>query len=133
MSTEEQATKKKRAGCLIVIAILVVLYIIGKVSNDDKTNTGNESVCNDIVGFYSGTSQMGYTTGSASLRIDSDCSADLSYDQGDYGGTSESGYIEKEGSNYKFHSTSGGGTYDLYVSNNKIVLEGYNWKCVMTK
>lgn len=38
MSTEEQTKNKKRSGCLIVIAILVIFYIIGKVSNDEKSN-----------------------------------------------------------------------------------------------
>lgn len=91
------------------------------------------SSCNDFSGTYSGSSKMGYTSGSAKITINGDCSATLTYDQGNYGGDTEKGEIVKEGSNYKFKSTSGGGTYDLTISSNVIIVEGFNWRCVLTK
>ena len=49
------------------------------------------------------------------------------------GGATEKGKIIKSNGGYKFKSTSGGGTYDLSISANKIVLDGSNWHCDMKK
>ncbi|MCF7802494.1 MAG: hypothetical protein K9N34_10825 [Candidatus Marinimicrobia bacterium] len=124
---KEEEKKKKRGcgiGCLSIIVIIIILGIIGSL---------NEINCNDFSGTYSGTSEMGFTTGTAKIKINNDCSATLTYYQGSMGGETEKGEIIKDGDSYKFKSTGGGGTYNLKISTNKIILEGYNWRCVMTK
>ena len=110
-----------------------LIYLFSIVAITTITLVSCGSSCNDFSGTYRGTSEMGYTSGTAKITINSDCSATLTYDQGSMGGATEKGEIIKEGSNYKFKSTSGGGTYDLSISNNKVVLDGSNWHCVMTK
>lgn len=123
------------------ILILSILLIVGVASKNNTNTTSTDdnikteaSQFGDIGGTYSGTSQMGYSTGTASIEIDLDGSAVLTYDQGSYGGATEYGYIEKVGyMAYKFHSTSGGGTYDLRKTIYGVVLEGSNWRCEMNK
>ena len=105
--------------------ILTTLFFIGCSGDVEK--------CNDFFGLYSGTSAMGYTYGTAKITVSSDCSATLTYNQGDMGGATEKGEIIKSVSGYQFKSTSGGGTYDLSISANKIVLDGNNWHCDMKK
>ena len=107
------------------LILLTTLYVIGYSGNVEK--------CNDFSGSYSGSSTMGYTSGTAEIIVDSDCSAILTYNQGDMGGATEKGEIIKSGGGYKFKSTSGGGTYSLIISANKIILDGSNWHCDMKK
>ena len=110
---------------------LIYLLSISLITTITLASCG--SSCNDLSGTYHGTSKMGYTNGTAKITINNDCSASLTYDQGSLGGATEKGEIIKEGANYKFKSMSGGGTYNLTISNNKVVLDGSNWHCVMTK
>ena len=108
-------------------------YLIAVVALVGFTLVSCSPPCNDFAGTYSGSSTMGYTTGSAKITINEDCTALLVYSQNSFGGDRETGEIYKEGSDYKFKSTNGGGTYDLTISDNKIVLNGFNWECVMTR
>ena len=122
MWKNELWSKKAR----VVVTVFFGLLILGSLNNN------NESNCNDIYGTYSGTSKMGYTNGSAKITINNDCTANLTYEQGDFGNATENGIIVKDGTFYKFKS-NGGGVYKLRISNNKIILEGYNWKCILIK
>tara|TARA_R110002049_G_C8924203_1_gene543562 strand:+ start:180 stop:656 length:477 start_codon:yes stop_codon:yes gene_type:complete len=115
-----------------VVSGVFALAVIANANNNGSSNSNNNSVCNHISGTYTGTSKMGYTSGSAKITINSNCSATLSYDQGNMGSATEYGEITQAGINYKFKS-SDGGTYDLSISNNRVVLDGYNWQCIMTK
>lgn len=138
MWKEKIWSSKTRIIITSVFSLLIIIGIAGKNNNTsskvDNTVKSNESPFNNIAGFYSGTSQMGYSTGTASIRINTDGNADLTYDQGSYGGTTEYGYLEKDGyESYKFHSTSGGGIYALRKTIYGVVLEGTNWRCEMNK
>jgi hypothetical protein len=110
-----------------------LMTIFGAIIFASFIFTSCGSSCNDFAGAYSGTSEMGLTKGLAKITIELDCSATLAYKQGDMANTVEKGEIIKEGANYKFKSTSGGGTYDLKISKNQIILDGSNWHCVLTK
>ncbi len=119
----------------IIIAILVfgIAMIITltnvKTSDDGKSS---ESNCNRISGNYSGTSEMGRTMGSADISINSNCEATLRYSNLGYSAT-ENGLISKNGSCYKFKSTSGGATYYICVDGKQLTLTGNEWICIMTK
>jgi hypothetical protein len=115
-----------------IISAVFALAVISNAGKDDSTTSNISSNCSEISGTYSGTSKMGSTSGTAKIVISSDCGATLSYDQGSMGGATEYGEITGSGTNYKFDK-SDGGSYDLTITNSKVVLDGYNWQCVMTK
>ena len=115
-----------------IISGVFALAVIANAGKDNATNSNISSNCSEISGTYSGTSKMGYTSGTAKIVISSDCGATLSYDQGNMGSATEYGEITGSGTNYKFDK-SDGGSYDLTITNSKVVLDGYNWQCVMTK
>ena len=89
--------------------------------------------CSVIAGSYIGKSIMGNSSGKASLQINTDCSAELEYVHGSLGQAVEMGVLHKTDEGYSFTSRSGGGTYDISIIGNKLVLEGYNWRCEMYK
>lgn len=110
---------------LVVFGFITFLF----TADGNKAAPNN---CSAISGTYSGTSIMGYTQGTAEIVIDTDCNATLSYSQGSYGKATERGKIETSGTIYKFNKY-GEGSYDLTIASNKIILDGYNWQCIMTK
>ena len=130
----------KTARWIISAVFALALYnnlraavLVGTLDQIQQEIVENSSSnCSEISGKYSGTSKMGYTIGTAKIVISRDCGATLSYDQGSMGGATEYGEITGSGTNYKFDK-SDGGSYDLTITNSKVVLDGYNWQCVMTK
>ncbi len=115
----------------VIVSVVFTLLIIVNVGKNESSNLSNSSNCYKISGTYSGTSQMGYTTGTAKIIIKNNCSATLSYDQGTMGSATEYGEIIVDGTKYKFKSD--GRSYDLTISSNQVVLDGYNWQCIMNK
>lgn len=117
---------------------LIIFYVLGLISKEeDPAISSNEvdkvkSDCSLISGRYTGSSKMGYTSGTASIIIKDDCSSILTYDQG-FDGETEHGVIFMDETSYKFKSTSGGGTYNLIVSENLIILKAYSWECILRK
>ncbi|MGA3015186.1 MAG: hypothetical protein ABSD71_14255 [Bacteroidales bacterium] len=92
--------------------------------------------CNKISGTYSGTCEQGGNPGTGKLIINSDCSATLTYDYGDYGRETEEGNIIKKGTSgigYEFRTKDGQGVYELQIDNNVATIEGFHWHCVLGK
>lgn len=115
-----------------VVCGLYILFIITSKSGGGIPEKVDviELHCSEFSGSYSGTSQMGRSSGTAEITINSDCSATLRYDHGSLGAATEYGVIADNGA--KFDKSSGG-TYDLSMSGNQVVLEGTSWRCVMTR
>ena len=63
-----------------VVSGVFALAVIANANNKGSSNSNNNSVCNHISGTYTGTSKMGYTSVSAKITINSNCSSTLSYD-----------------------------------------------------
>lgn len=115
-----------------IISAVFALAVIANAGEDNSSTSSISSNCSEISGTYSGTAKSGYVSGIAKIVISSDCGATLSYDLGSMGSATEYGEITASGTNYKFNK-SDGGSYDLTITNSKVVLDGYNWQCVMTK
>jgi hypothetical protein len=123
---------KKKVLVMLSLTLAVFLMSSCAGNNDSNNPESTSSNCSEISGTYSGTSIMGNTNGTATINISNDCSASLSYDQGSMVGATEKGEITGSGDKYKFNK-SDGGSYDLTISLNRVVLDGYNWQCIMTK
>lgn len=116
----------------VILFASVILTSCGDNNSKSNSNKQTEKVCSDISGIYTGTSKMGSSTGTAEINISPNCSATLSYNHGSLGSATENGEIYQEGASYKFKK-SRGGTYNLTISSNRVVLEGTNWQCIMIK
>ena len=90
------------------------------------------SSCSDIKGYYSGNLQMGYTDGTASLRINNGCSFTFTQNVPSYGSTTQDGNISKSGSHYQFNWDDGS-DYDINMRGNNIEISGYNWSADLYK
>lgn len=131
---DNSQNKKLLVYTLITIVVIASFFAYKQFFTQggiESPNSNSSLLCNNISGTYSGTSQLGYTSGSAKIIINDDCSAALFYDQG-LKSAVEYGKIIKVDLNYKFKSFNYG-TYDLNISNDRVVLDTNNWRCVMTK
>jgi len=135
ISQQDNSQNKK----FLVFTLIAIVVIAGfftykqffTQAESESPNSNSSLHCNNISGTYSGTSQIGYTSGSAKIIINDDCSAAFFYDQG-LKSVKVYGKIIKVDLKYKFKSFNYG-TYDINISNNSVVLDGNNWRCVMTK
>lgn len=73
-----------------VLSVFLIAIVVQKNNNNTSDTSDNinleASEFIDIVGYYSGTSQMGYSSGTASIEIAYERSAVLTYEQYGYGG-----------------------------------------------
>lgn len=81
MSKEKVWSSKTRIVITSIFSIIIILVAAGENNTNTSATEDNikseVSPFGDIVGSYSGTSQMGYSNGTASIEIHSDGSADL--------------------------------------------------------
>jgi hypothetical protein len=120
--------KKWWIWSLFILAISSNLLI----QNQSEPKEDFTNKCVKLSGEYSGVSYMGKTTGIASLSIDNDCNATLSYHQHGFGGDTEYGRIIYAENKYKF-DRGNGNYYDLYFTEKEVILEGYSWKCILER
>ena len=135
--------RKKLKRWQVVLILLLALWVVGTlIQGIEKHGASSASRSKEdatdayfarIAGEYVGTSEMGSSTGSASLTINPNGTAFLKYAQEGDGMALENGLLNKDGQSLKFKSLNGGGTYDLQVSGKTIVLNGYHWRCVLSK